>query len=113
MTITIHRGTHQIGGCITEIKSDNARVFIDMGEVAKDIFLTLATRIKDDGEQKIRDFKTFKALDKIVIKDITVMSLLVDHSAFDAYMFLIESGDKRILHTGESVCRFLSCQYQY
>ncbi len=153
MTIIIHRGTNQIGGCVTEIKTDNARIFVDMGdelpsyegignfeidgltsgkvncdavfithyhgdhvglykkvlpdipvymgEVAKEIFLLFAKRIKDDGEQKIRDFKTFKARDKIIVKDIIVTPLLVDHSAFDAYMFLIESGGKSILHTGD------------
>ena len=31
MKITIHRGAHQIGGCITEIKSGNAKILIDLG----------------------------------------------------------------------------------
>lgn len=31
MQIKIHRGTHQIGGCITEIKTAAARIFIDIG----------------------------------------------------------------------------------
>lgn len=31
MKITIHRGTHQIGGCATEIRTDNTRIFIDLG----------------------------------------------------------------------------------
>jgi len=31
MEIIIHRGTHQIGGCITEISTDEARIVIDMG----------------------------------------------------------------------------------
>lgn len=31
MQITIHRGTHRIGGCVTEIKSSAARIIIDMG----------------------------------------------------------------------------------
>lgn len=31
MEIRIHRGANQIGGCITEIKSGNCRVFIDLG----------------------------------------------------------------------------------
>lgn len=29
--ITIHRGTHQIGGCVTEITTDTSRIFIDFG----------------------------------------------------------------------------------
>ena len=32
MTITIHRGLNQIGGCITEISTDSSRVFIDLGQ---------------------------------------------------------------------------------
>ncbi len=31
MEIIIHRGPHQIGGCITEIKTEEARIVIDMG----------------------------------------------------------------------------------
>ena len=32
MKLTIHRGTNQIGGCITEIESRGYNVFIDFGE---------------------------------------------------------------------------------
>lgn len=32
MKITIHRVINQIGGCITEIATDNARIFIDLGQ---------------------------------------------------------------------------------
>ena len=32
MRIIIHRGTHQIGGCATEIATDKTRIIIDMGE---------------------------------------------------------------------------------
>lgn len=32
MQIKIYRGTHQIGGCVTEIKTATARIIIDMGE---------------------------------------------------------------------------------
>ena len=31
MEIIIHRGTHQIGGCVTEIRTEEARIVIDMG----------------------------------------------------------------------------------
>jgi ribonuclease J len=153
MTITVHRGTHQIGGCITEIKTDKARIFIDMGaelpglestgnfeiegvtkgvpacdavfithyhgdhiglygkvlpgipiymgEAAKEMFMLLAARINDENAKQIKEFKTFNALDTIMVGDIAVTPLLVDHSAFDAYMFLIECAGKRVLHTGD------------
>ena len=32
MTITIHRGTDQIGGCVTEYESNGWRLFVDFGE---------------------------------------------------------------------------------
>ena len=32
MNIRIHRGLEQIGGCITEICTENSRIFIDMGQ---------------------------------------------------------------------------------
>jgi ribonuclease J len=31
MTLTIHRGAAQIGGCVTEIRTRNTRIFIDFG----------------------------------------------------------------------------------
>lgn len=32
MKITIHRGTHQIGGCVTEYEHEDWRLFVDYGE---------------------------------------------------------------------------------
>ena len=32
MKVIIHRGTHQIGGVATEIKTEKTRIMIDMGE---------------------------------------------------------------------------------
>ena len=32
MKITVHRGTHQIGGCVTEYELDGWRLFVDYGE---------------------------------------------------------------------------------
>jgi ribonuclease J len=37
----------------------------------------------------------------VAIGPFTVTPLLTDHSAFDAYMLLIEAGDRRILYTGD------------
>ena len=155
MTVIVHRGTNQIGGCITEIRTESARIFVDMGadlpdwqwntktelgiegvtvgmadcdavfithyhsdhvgrygevladipiymgEAAREIFFAVDERLGGGGGPRILEFKTFRPLDKIVIKDITVTPILTDHSAFDSYMFLIESGGKKILHTGD------------
>ncbi len=32
MKIIIHRGIDQIGGCITEIATDNTKILIDLGQ---------------------------------------------------------------------------------
>lgn len=51
---------------------------------------------------KLASFKTFKILQKVPIgNDIIVIPFMVNHSAGDAYMFLIEAGEKRVLHTGD------------
>lgn len=164
MKLTIHRGTNQIGGCVTEIESNGYRVFIDFGEqlpgmekielppidgltfgdISKSaLFIThyhgdhigkisdtvadlpiyvgktglaiyncLESRlshIPDPQEaekhqkivERIRKVKIFEKFQKIKIGEISITPLVVDHSAFDAYMFVVEADNKRILHTGD------------
>jgi ribonuclease J len=164
MKLTVHRGTKQIGGCVTEIKSGDYRIFIDFGEqlpgtvskelqpidgltsgdvsksalfithyhgdhigkicdtvvdlpiyigkTALEIFNCLESRLShfpDPAEaekhkrivDRIKTINTFKQLQKIRIGEITVTPLFIDHSAFDAYMFIVEADNKRILHTGD------------
>lgn len=154
MNITIHRGTRQIGGCVTEVEAGGAKIFIDfgadlpgirevaplpqiegltmpspaqsalflthyhddhtgrlgeimpdvpvyMGGTAKAVYLNYARRVHHDNLPVIENIRTFSPLDEIRIGGIAVTPLMVDHSAFDAYMFVIEAEGKRILHTGD------------
>ncbi|PKP35396.1 MAG: hypothetical protein CVU00_02645 [Bacteroidetes bacterium HGW-Bacteroidetes-17] len=164
MKLTIHRGTNQIGGCVTEIESGGYRIFIDFGEqlpgmenkelkpidgltygdvsksalfithyhgdhigkicdtiadipiyvgkTALEIFNCLESRLShipnpNESEKhkrivnRIKTINTFEQLQKIRIGKITVTPLFIDHSAFDAYMFIVEADNKRILHTGD------------
>lgn len=154
MKIIIHRGTHQIGGCVTEISTDTSKVFIDfgsdlpnssapnpnkaikgltvadntvsalffthyhgdhvgklrdvkteipiyMGKTAKVLYKNYAVRTKSEIIERIDNILTFSPLEKITVGDITVTPLMVDHSAFDSYMFIIEADGKRVLHTGD------------
>lgn len=165
MKITIHRGIDQIGGCITEIATNDARVLIDLGlnlpdndgilkddfanqksienltngidaiffthyhgdhiglfplipdsinqyigSVAKRVVLCKHERLshipgrKEISAQeisKIERMNTFNPEQVINIGDIKITPYLVSHSAYDAYMFLIEASGKRILHTGD------------
>ena len=158
MKITIHRGANQIGGCITEIATKDAKIFIDLGsnlpgsdktdysadEVrritadADAIFYSHyhgdhvglhhlvptcvkqymgagaidVMRCKYEALNVHQDFSLqlaatkrmlpFKERERIKVKeDFFVIPYFVSHSAFDAYMFLIECEGKKILHTGD------------
>lgn len=160
MTVTVYRGTHQIGGCVTELSTKNTRILIDfgsplpgsprreelrlpgvtepgrpchgvffthyhgdhmgqigeilpsvplwMGETTRDVALALARRLERvPGTDSARAFtaleraNTFRPGVPVVVGDIRITPLLVDHSAFDAYMFLVEAEDRKILHTGD------------
>ena len=158
MNIIIHRGANQIGGCITEIATENAKIFIDFGsnlpgsqkeelkaeEVermtanANAIFYThyhgdhvglhhlIPNHVKQymgagaidvmrckyealnthqDFSQQLEATKRmipFKERERIMVNNsIAVTPYFVSHSAFDAYMFLIECEGKRFLHTGD------------
>lgn len=164
MKLTIHRGTNQIGGCITEISHDGYKLFIDLGEqlpgaestgqlsvegltegdVSKSaLFITHyhpdhigkildahpkipvymgATALElysiyenhlsciPDEEkaahhrqitERLESFNTFLAGKEFNWGTIHIIPLMVDHSAFDAYMFVIEAGGVRLLYTGD------------
>ena len=161
MQIKVYRGTHQIGGCITEIKTSAARIIIDMGaelpsattatklleidgvtcgtpncdavlfthyhgdhvgmyekilpdipvymgSAAKRIYAVVQNALKkklDKGSPDIVEkFREYAIGKPLKFGDIKVTPYVVDHSAFDAYMLLIEAEGKRILHTGDSAC---------
>jgi ribonuclease J len=154
MKLTIHKGTNQIGGCVTEISTENARVFIDlgadlikdkdkanskiyidglttgnaknsfllithyhgdhigridhalpgipiyMGETAREISMAIAKRTNKKLEL-LEKTQTFRIAGKFKLGDIKVTPFMIDHSAFDAYSFLIEADGKRIFYTGD------------
>ncbi|MBE7023949.1 MAG: MBL fold metallo-hydrolase [Ruminococcaceae bacterium] len=158
MEVIIHRGTHQIGGCATEYRTKNTRIFIDFGAeldsenakpfdiegvtkgktncdavffthyhgdhmglldtINKDIPLYMgvaskgiakilndrlskAPDIKSYDVDRIESIKTFEVAKMVVIGDIKITPYMVDHSAYDAYMFKIEADGKSVLHTGD------------
>lgn len=160
-SVTIFRGSHQIGGCATEIKTGEHRVLIDLGAslpgtenagvsdeellkmafadkkcdgilfthyhgdhiglynkaprgiplyigaTAKSIMEIVAETLEHipgsdyGGLERIRGMKCYNRGKRIMLGDIAVTPLSVDHSALDSYMFLIEVGGKRILFTGD------------
>jgi len=70
-----------------------------IGELGKR--LIDATRILIGKELHGNDFRYFQSWQPFVIGDFTVTPYLVDHSAVDAYGFLIEAAGKRIFYSGD------------
>jgi len=50
---------------------------------------------------KLESMHSYKAMQKVKIGDIQITPYFVSHSAYDAFMFLVESNGLRILHTGD------------
>ncbi len=51
---------------------------------------------------RLKSFRTFEAAKPVLVgEDIRITPYFVSHSAADAYMFLIEADDRRVLHTGD------------
>ena len=47
MNITIHRGTDQIGGCVTEYEHEGWKLFVDYGEQLPGSQKTLPEKVVD------------------------------------------------------------------
>ena len=60
-----------------------------------------ATKIFTGGELLQNNFHIFEAWKSFSIGDFKITPYLVDHSATDAYAFLIEADDKRVLYSGD------------
>jgi len=93
--------THYHGDHIGRIGDALPGIPVYMGRTAKEIQLNLVERIDRGRLSLYEKIKTFIPLTKITIGDIVVTPFMIDHSAFDAYMFLIEADGRRVLHTGD------------
>ena len=95
--------SHNHGDHVGLIDTINNDIPIYMGKTSLELLKMFAERTKER-QYKLKTLdrvKTFEKEDKITIKDIVVTPYYVDHSAFDAYMFLIEAEGKKILYTGD------------
>lgn len=76
-----------------------------MGKLSKEIFYTLEEHLRHNNVKpninRLETIRTFEPGQSIVIKDIKITPYFTDHSAYDAYMFIIEAENKRILYTGD------------
>lgn len=80
---------------------------IYIGETAKKIYLTLTKHLYDHRHATqtallcAENFCTYLPKETLTFGGIKVTPFYTDHSAYDAYMLLIEADGKRVLHTGD------------
>ena len=99
--------THYHGDHMGLLDTINKDIPLYMGEASKTIAkilndrLSKAPNIDSYDTERINSIQTFEAAKSIIIGDIKITPYMVDHSAYDAYMFKIEADGKSILHTGD------------
>lgn len=106
--------THYHGDHVGRILEIPENIPLYMGSTAKQIMLNIhrsLSKVEELHEEQMQyvrlledrkrvfEFKAGRPCKKI--GDIQVIPYLVDHSAYDAYMFLIKTPDETILHTGD------------
>jgi len=144
MEVTIHKGSHEIGGTCIQVSSGQSTILLDVGlplstdsqpvdvsRLAVDAALVShphqdhfgliaslpagtpvymgklarslidATRVFIGKDRYTLDFHEFKAWQPFAIGDFTITPYLVDHSATDAYAFLIEAEGRRLFYSGD------------
>jgi ribonuclease J len=144
LKITIHKGSHEIGGNCIQISSGKTSILLDAGlplspysqrvdlshlivdavlishphqdhfglmgtlPPGTPIYIGRLARSLIDAPQlfigKDRyalDFHDLKAWEPFTINEFTITPYLVDHSATDAYAFLIEAEGKRLFYSGD------------
>lgn len=99
--------THYHGDHIGRIGEIPESVPVYMGKASYKILQNIWERVDKSRSRKMKERENnntlllFKSEDAISVGDIRVTPYSADHSAYDAYMFLIETPDKKILHTGD------------
>jgi ribonuclease J len=144
LKVTIHKGSHEIGGNCIQVSSGKTTILLDVGlplsadskpvdvsGLAVDAVLVShphrdhfgmmaslppgtpiyigklarslidATQVFIGEDRYSLDFHDFTAWQSFTIGDFTITPYLVDHSAVDAYAFLIEAEGKRLFYSGD------------
>ena len=72
-----------------------------IGQAAKEILFLEKEQAESPLTDRINKMHTYQEGKTFTIGDIKITPILADHSAFDAYLLLIEADGKRVLHTGD------------
>ena len=84
-----------------QLTSALSEIPLYMGELSKEIAI-IGAEYQDRGLYlRLLGANTFRGGDVFSIGDIRIRPLVIDHSAADSYMFVIEAEGKRVLYTGD------------
>ena len=72
-----------------------------MGELSKEIAIISVEYQDKDLYLRLLGANTFRGGEAFTIGNIHIRPLVIDHSAADSYMFVIEAEGKRVLYTGD------------
>jgi ribonuclease J len=105
--------SHTHGDHIGDLTSALPEIPVYLGETAKEIELIKVHKLRDAEDyigkelvtkeylSRLENAKTFQMGIPVRFGDFAVTPLWVDHSAFDAYMFVIKAEGIKVLHTGD------------
>jgi ribonuclease J len=94
--------THYHGDHIGLLDKALPEVPVYIGAVAKKILINLAGRIYRERLPLFEKIKPIVGNEEILVGDIKITPVpFADHSAIDAYMYVVEANGCRILHTGD------------
>ena len=103
--------SHYHGDHLGQLKNVLSEVPIYMGELSKEIALIPAEYQDKELYLRLLGANTFSGGKVFTIGDIRIRPIVIDHSAADSYMFVIEADDKRILYTGDFRLHGLKSHY--
>ncbi len=104
----LYQNTAKVGAIIISHYHQDHHGFLSFTNTSIPIFAGKATQSILEfsekffkGEQLNKQFKNFSRNVSFSIGDITIQPYWMDHSAFDAYAFLIETNGKRLFYSGD------------
>ena len=93
--------SHYHMGHLGQLTSVLPEVPLYMGELSKEVAV-ISTEYQDKNLYlRLLGANTFRGGEAFTIGDIRIRPLVIDHSAADSYMFVIEAEGKHVLYTGD------------
>lgn len=95
--IFTHNHVDHIG--LMEFISPSVPLYI--GESARELFRLMKEHEQSPLLTRVSAMHAYRDRESFFIGDLKITPILTDHSAYDAYMLLVEADGKKVLHTGD------------